>query len=142
MSPKQITEICIATILIVGSGIVIALSYINSDGFEEGKNYALAYTYLSDIRVPGRGVVAGRTFDFADRNLPRNSIVVPLSDERGRLCWEDPLLAPGTVRKSRFYVQEQRVEGITYPGYWVVVWRFNFNTKSEQKHIPTVIPKK
>ena len=134
----KILTITIAGIVTLAMGIGLALAIMNNgDGFEEGKSYALAYTYLSDIK----GVGAGRTFDFADRNLPRVSIVVPLEDARGPLVFENPNLKPGTVMKKRIKVAKRVIEGIEYPAYEYVIWGFNFNLKTKQEFIPMVTPK-
>src|SRR3989338_8516815 len=115
-----ITLVAIAAIL----GTVLAIM-TSGDGFEEGKSYTLAYTYLSDIK----GVGAGRTFDFADRNLPRTSIVVPLKDARGPLVFENPNLRGGTVIKKRIKVSKRVIEGVEYPAYEYIIWEFNFTHK-------------
>ena len=143
----QMVGCVVAAILIFGGIAVTILGFIDNEGIEDGKSYDLAYTYLSDLKIPGvgslgKGTIPGRTFDFADRNLPRNSIVVPLRDERGPLVFENASLKPGTVRKQRIKIAKREIEGIKYPAYEYVIWEFNLNHKTEQKHIPVVTPKK
>ena len=112
------------------------LSY---DGIEAGKTYALAYTYK--VTIKGEG--PGRVFDFADRSLPRTSVVVPLRDRRGMsLVEENSAMPPSTVRKVVVSVPTRVVEGVTYPGNTYVVWQYHLSVKSEQSVVPTVTPRK
>ena len=127
--------------LFFGAIIVIWFMSPVGDGFEEGKEYALAYTYLSYIKMPDETTIQGRTFDFADRNLPRTSVVVPLRDSNGLLVLENRS-KPGTVTKFRRKVPKRIIDGVTYPAYEYIFWGFSFNLKSEQEFIPLVIPKK
>lgn len=112
------------------------------DGIENGKEYALAYSYKAILKTSkGRLVGDGRVFDFADRNVPRTSIPVPLYDERGLLVRENSFLKPSTARKMRMRVMAKVVEGVEYPGYEYVVWEYNFSHVTNQTHIPVVIVK-
>lgn len=131
-----------------GAGLFVALvalisvitMHSDGDDIEEGKVYALAYTYKSDIKGSN---LQGRVFDFADRNLPRPSILVPVRDERGiELVREYTNMAPSTVRKMRVRIREKVIEGVKYPAYEYVEWQFRFATREVQDHVPTVIPRK
>ena len=109
------------------------------DGIENNKVYALAFTYKATIKGGG----PARVFDFADRSLPRTSVVVPLRDRRGMpLVEETSAMPPSTVRKVVASVPTRVVEGVTYPGYTYVVWQYNLRVKSEQSVVPTVTPSK
>lgn len=127
----------------VGLGLLLFAAWLafrsdESSRIEDGKEYALAYSYLVDFDTGGRG----RVFDFSDRNLPRTSIVVPLADERGPLTRTNSALPPSTARKVREKVTARVIEGVEYPGYEYVMWEYNFTHATNQTHIPTVTPKK
>ena len=130
----------------IGVGMLIAivatlgaLIFGGGDGIEAGKTYALAYTYKATIKGEG----PARVFDFADRSLPRTSVVVPLRDRRGMpLVEENSSMSPSTVRKIEARVPTRVVEGVRYPGYTYVVWQYNLSVKSEQSVVPTVTPSK
>ena len=111
-----------------------------NDGIEVGRTYALAMSYKSTMKGSG---APSRVFDFADRNLPRTSIAVPLSDARGMpLVRENRNLPPSTVRKVRGSVPTMWVEGVRYPGYSYVEWQYHFGTEAVQSVIPTITPAK
>lgn len=111
----------------------------SGDGIETGKTYALAYTYKVTIKGGG----PGRVFDFADRSLPRTSIVAPVRDDRGMpLIEEISSMPPSSVRKIVASVPTRVVEGVTYPGYTYVVWQYNLGVKEPQSVIPEVKPRK
>ena len=115
----------------IAGAIVIVFAFVlggayfmtaDSDGIVEGKVYGLAYTYKTDIKG---STVEGRVFDFADRNLPRTSILVPVRDARGiPLAREVDTMAPSTIRKMRVRVSAVKVEGVLYPAYEYVEWQY------------------
>ena len=108
------------------------------DGIEISKNYALAYTYKATLK----GGTPARVFDFADRNLPRLSVVVPLADERGMtLVRENRNLPPSTVRKVVGRVPTSVVESVTYPGYDYVLWEYHMSVKAPQSVVPEITPR-
>ena len=112
----------------------------DNDGIEEGKVYALAYTYKANLKGSS---IEGRVFDFADRNLPRTSILVPVRDARGiALVREVETMTPSTIRKMRIRVPAVKVEGVLYPAYEYVEWQYRLGTREPQSVVPTVIPKK
>ncbi len=130
----------IATIFVVAVVSIIAFAnFGRGDGIETNKVYALAFTYKATIKGGGDA----RVFDFADRSLPRTSVVVPVRDDRGMpLIEEVDSLPPSTVRKVVATVPTRVVEDVTYPGYTYVVWQYHLSVKSEQSVVPTVTPRK
>lgn len=136
LSRKGKVAVGVVVILIIAA---IPFMRSDSDGIEDGKTYALAMTYKTTIK---NGNVEGRVFDFADRNLPRTSILVPIRDERGvELVKEVDSMAPSTVRKVRIRVPRTVIEGVTYPAYEYVQWQFRYATREVQQHVPTVTPR-
>lgn len=112
----------------------------DSDGIQVGKNYQLAYSFLTDIKT-SQGTIPGRQFDFADRNLPRTSIIVPVRDERGIvIARENYDLPPSTIRKVQGHIPAKTIEGVTYPAYDYTAWEYHFSVKAPQEIIPTVTP--
>ncbi|MBP9822343.1 MAG: hypothetical protein KBC81_02800 [Candidatus Pacebacteria bacterium] len=129
----------LALVLVLGFAYTSWVSS-DSDGIKEGQVYALAYTYKTTIKGSS---VEGRVFDFADRNLPRTSILVPVQDGHGIfLTKENPSLPESTVRKMRVRVPMIKIEGVTYPGYEYVEWQYHLGTTATQSVVPTVIPRK
>lgn len=116
----------------------------NGGAIEEGKSYALAYSYKVYVKesAEAKTVEEGRIFDFADRNIPRSGIPVPISDGRNFLVRENLGLSPSTARKIRERVRARVWEGVKYPGYEFVVWEYNFAHTTNQTHVPTVVLKK
>jgi hypothetical protein len=122
--------------------LVVGYQFIgsDSDGIEEGKTYALAATYKAAIKGSS---LEGRVFDFADRNLPRVSILVPVKDERGvAIVRENSNLPPSSVRKVRVQVTRKELEGVVYPGYEYIEWQYHAATVEIQNVTPLVTPKK
>ncbi|MBI2062598.1 MAG: hypothetical protein HYT64_02830 [Candidatus Yanofskybacteria bacterium] len=123
--------------------VVVGSTYLlfgrSGDGIEAGKTYALAYTYKATLKGGG----PARVFDFADRNLPRTSVIVPLNDDRGMpLVEEISSMPPSTVRKVVASVSTRVIEGVTYPGYTYVVWQYHLSVVGPQSVVPEVIPSK
>lgn len=113
------------------------------DGIENGKNYRLAATYKVRIEYTAGKTIPGRVFDFADRNLPRTSIAVPMEDTRGvPLVRINSKLPPSTVRKMFVQVPQQVVEGVVYPAYEYVLWEYSTASVEIQHIEPPVVPKR
>jgi hypothetical protein len=128
----------VAILAILGT----ARLFSTTDGIETGKNYRLAASFGVDI-TQGKDKIPGRQFDFADRNLPQTSIVVPETDERGvKIAVFDTNLPPSTVKKVMVNVPERQIEGVKYPAYSYPQWRYNMGTVEIQSVRPTVVPKK
>lgn len=139
MSRNKIAGIGMVTLAFLGFSLVVLglFGRGRGDGIEAGRAYALAYTYKVTIKGGG----PGRVFDFADRSLPRTSIVVPLYDDRGMpLVRENQSLPPSTVRKVIASVPTRKMEGVTYPGYTYVLWEYNLGVKEPQSVVPTITP--
>ncbi len=128
--------------LIVFIAIAVVVPWFivgRGDGIEAGKVYGLAYSYKATLK----GGMPARVFDFADRSLPRTSIVVPLVDDRDMpLVRENLNLPASTVRKVIGSVPTRRVEGVTYPGYTYVEWQYHLTVVGPQSVVPTVTPSK
>lgn len=132
---------------LVGAAVVLIAVFVgyqftgsDSDGIEEGKVYALAATYKAAIKG---SPLEGRVFDFADRNLPRVSILVPVRDERGvAIVKENPQLPPSTIRKVRVRVSRKELEGVVYPAYEYIEWQYHAAKVEIQSVTPVVTPKK
>src|SRR3989344_8551272 len=132
---------CVVAILVMGLGIRMFSG--PDDGIEEGKAYKLAATYKVQIEYAPKNLVPGRVFDFADRNLPRTSIAVPMADDRGiALVMPNPKLPQSTVRKSRVQVPKRVVEDVVYPAYEYVLWEYNLSNVEIQSIDPPVVPKR
>ncbi len=128
-----------ALLLLVGFWVYFLSS--SDDKVEEGKIYPLAMTYLANLQMPDGKVVDGRMFDFVDRNIVKSK-PAPLFDGRGPIVREIPGMKPGTVKLIRQKRQGILVERVVYPPQEWLEWHFNYNFKSEQKFIPTIIVKK
>lgn len=130
----------VVVVLVVALIGAMTSYFFGGDGFVANRTYAIAYSYKATIKGGGP---AARVFDFADRNLPRTSIVVPLRDDRGMpLVTENPNLPPSTVRKVVGIVPTREVEGVTYPGYSYVEWQYHLGVAEPQSVVPVVTPSK
>lgn len=131
-------RIIVGGIIAVGFGGLFYYGLFGrGDGIENGKVYGLAYSYKATLK----GGTPARVFDFADRNLPRTSVVVPLHDDRGMsLVRENRSLPPSTIRKVTASVPTRTVEGVIYPGYNYVEWQYHLGVKEPQSVVPVVTP--
>lgn len=136
--------------LFVGVGVVVLLLVIGfwvyflssqDDKVEKGKVYSLAFTYLAKLQMPDGKVVPGRMFDFVDRNVVKSK-PAPLSDGRSTIVVEDLGMRTGTVVLLEKKIPSRTIEGIEYPAQEWSEWHFNFNQKSRQDFVPTIIVKK
>lgn len=132
--------------IVFGAVLIIGVTYLFSgvnDGIELGRDYPLAYTYLTHIKQNDQRTIDGRIFDMADRSLPKPSILVPLRDERGvALTMPNASLKPNTIRKVKIDVPEKTIEGTLYPAYSYIQWQYNTSSSEVQTVIPTVTPAK
>lgn len=113
------------------------------DGIQNDKLYRLAATYRARIEYAPGKTLPGRVFDFADRNLPRTSILVPVRDDRGvELVKINPGLPAGMLRKVIVQVPERIVEGVRYPAYTYPQWEYSPNVLEIQHVEPPVIPRR
>ena len=79
--------------------------------------------------------------DLVDRNVVKSK-PAPLFDGRGPVVREVSAMKPGTVKLVRQKRAGMTIERVEYsPQEWLE-WHFNYNLKSEQKFIPTIIVKK
>ena len=137
---EVLSALTVLMVSIVGLGIWISSD--DGDGIEEGKNYRLAATYKVRIEYAPGKTIPGRVFDFADRNLPRTSVAVPVEDARGiALVRQNSNLPKSTVRKSRIRVLKQVVDDVVYPAYEYVLWEYSTAIVEVQNIDPPVIPK-
>jgi len=120
---------------------ILFWTWTSEDKIEEGKIYPLAMTYLAHLQMPDGKVVDGRMFDFVDRNVVKSK-PVPLFDGRGLVVREISAMKLGTVKLVRQKRAGMAIEGVEYPPQEWLEWHFNYNLKSEQKFIPTIIVKK
>lgn len=126
---------------LLGAVLALIIWWPSNDKVEVGKIYPLAMTYLANLQLPDSKVVDGRMFDFVDRNVVKSK-PAPLTDGRGQIVWEIPNMKPGTVKLVRQKRPGVTIEGINYPPQEWLEWHFNYNLKSEQKYVPTIIVKK
>ncbi len=109
---------------------------------EEGVSYALGYTYLVDLEDDDGNFERARVFDFADRNLPERSIIVPLEDANGILLVKrNPELPVNSVQKVQIQIAERNIEGVVYPAYEFVRWEYNPGTTEAQSVVPKMKPR-
>ena len=117
------------------------LFWPSEDKIEEGKIYPLAMTYLTHLQMSDGKIVDGRMFDFVDGNVVKSK-PAPLFDGRGFIVHEISVMKPGTVKLVRRKRSGIKIEGVGYPPQEWLEWHFNYNLKSKQKFIPTIIVKK
>lgn len=140
----------VLSISLAGVGVVALSALLLSgpgDGFEEGKNYGLAKTYPVKIEVGLGKTILGRQFDFTDANVGNGGVVrVPEKDPVGRLnvFREDDSLPVSTVRKDRVKVPGRTIDGVSYPAYEFIEWRFRMRYREfvDLDNIPMVKPKR
>lgn len=141
---------CVVAILVMGLGIRMFSG--PDDGVEYDKVYGLAKSFPVEMEMPNGAAIPGRQFDFADRNVPVTSIVVPDKDSRGVpvVVWDESLTLMktkdgkpmGVVRKVLVKVLAREIEGEPYPAYEYPQWRYHLAYADEPIHTPRIIPKR
>lgn len=138
------TAFGLAIIVTCLTGLIVGLTDFSRSAIEEGVPYSLGYTYLVDLEYgDGEGISQrARVFDFADRNLPEKSIVVPLEDANGILLVKrNSELPVNSVQKVRIKIADRNIEGVVYPAYEFVRWEFNPGTTEAQSVVPKMKPR-
>lgn len=139
-------------VAIIAVGGLINVFSDPDDGVEYDKVYGLAKSFPVEMEMPNGAAIPGRQFDFADRNVPVTSIVVPDKDPRGVpvVVWDNSLTLMktkagkpmGVVRKVLVKVMAREIEGEPYPAYEYPQWRYRLAYVDEAIHTPRVIPKR
>jgi hypothetical protein len=143
---RGLVAVVIATIaiavVVVGPGVSLdfitsTVSAFTADEFEYGKSYGL----VSVKKVQFSGGNEGMAFEFADRNLPRTSIVVPFRLPNDPIEFpmvvEDKTLPPGTAVPKAIRRGVQKFDGISYTGFVFPQWRYN----PDIPEMPTIAPR-
>lgn len=139
---KVVVLVTMACILAVVAFVLRTMGGAVASTIEEGVPYGIGYSYLADLDMGDGQVERARVFDFADRNLPERSLVVPLKDLNNvPLVVANFELPVGTVQKVRIMIAERSIEGVVYPAYEFVRWEYRFETTEKQSVVPVLKPR-
>ena len=129
-------------LLVFFVGFFLARS--NRPEIEEGKVYKLGYTYKAELPIGGTssGTVEARVFDFQDRNMPEKSIIVPLFYGNGvQMIKLDNFLPEGTVQLERVKFSGGNIDGVEYPAFEFLRWKYNPGITEPQSVVPKMKPR-